>query len=384
VTDTPIRILVVDDHELVRAGLRGVLDADPSIEVVAEASDGMQAVAAVEIHHPDVVVMDLQMPGMGGIEATRRILAARPGTAVLALTMFDDDDSVFAALQAGARGYLLKGARRDELRAAVVGVFAGQAVFGPGVAARVLDRMTGRSERNDVFPDLTPREREVLTHLVDGRKTATIAQRMGVAEKTVRNNISSVLTKLHVADRAAAVDQARRAGIGHQRTSDARYVVFVEMDGPTRMAREFGDAYAAVLAEYNRIVVGAVSERGGVCFGRAGPAQFAWFRDSMVAISSCTDVHRRLAAHAFPTGVEIATRIGVHFGPVTEQDGELVGLTVHEAVRVAAVATSSQVVISESAMPGDRTSGLRFVDLGVQELRDLDRPLRLFLLDHVG
>lgn len=383
-TETPIRVLVVDDHELVRAGLRGVLDADPSIEVVAEASDGMQAIAAAEMHRPDVVVMDLQMPGMGGIEATRQILASRPGTAVLALTMFDDDDSVFAALRAGARGYLLKGARRHELRAAVVGVFAGQAVFGPGVAARVLDQMTGRTERDDVFPDLSPREREVLTHLVDGRNPVTIAQRMGIADKTVRNNISSVLTKLHVADRAAAVDRARRAGIGRHRSADARYVVFVEMDVPTRMARELGDAYATVLAEYNRIVVGAMSEHGGVCFGRAGDAQFAWFRDSMVAISSSADVHRHLAAHAFPTGVELAARIGIHFGPVTEQGEELVGLTLYETVRVAAVAARGQVVVSESAMPGDRSSGLRFDDLGEQELRDLDRPLRLFLLDHVG
>ncbi len=383
-TETPIRVLVVDDHELVRVGLRGVLDADPSIDVVAEASDGVQAVAAVEMHRPDVVVMDLQMPGMGGIEATRQILAARPGTAVLALTMFDDDDSVFAALRAGARGYLLKGARRDELRAAVVGVFVGQAVFGPGVAARVLDRMTGRSERDDVFPDLTPREREVLTHLVDGRNPLTIAQRMGIADKTVRNNISSVLTKLHVADRASAVDRARLAGIGRHRTSDARFVVFVEMDGPTRIARELGEGYATVLAEYNRIVVGAMSERGGVCFGRDGDAHFAWFRDSTVAINSCADVHHRLAAHAFPTGVELAARIGIHFGPVTEQDGELVGLTLHETVRIAAVAARGQVVVSESAKPGDRSLGLRFSDLGEQELRDLDRPLRLFLVDHVG
>ena len=383
-TEAPIRVLVVDDHELVRDGLRGVLDADPSIEVVAEASDGVQAVAAVEMHRPDVVVMDLQMPGMGGIEATRRILAARPGTAVLALTMFDDDDSVFAALRAGARGYLLKGARRDELRAAVMGVFAGQAVFGAGVAARVLDWMTGRSERVDVFPELTPREREVLTHLVDGRTPVTIAQRMGIADKTVRNNISSVLTKLHVADRATAVDRARRAGIGQHRTSDARYVVFVEMDSPTQIARELGDAYATIVAGYRRVVVDAMSEQDGICFGRAGDAQLAWFQDSLTAIRSSADVHRRLATHAFPTGVEIGARIGIHFGPVTEQDEELVGLTIHETVRVAAVAERGQVVITESAMPGERASGFRFVDLGEHDLRDLDRPLRLFSLDCRG
>jgi len=384
VTEAPIRVLVVDDHELVRAGLRGVLDADPLIDVVAEASDGVQAVAAVEMHRPDVVVMDLQMPGMGGIEATRRILASRPGTAVLALTMYDDDDSVFAALRAGARGYLLKGARRDELRVAVMGVAAGQSVFGPGGAARVLDRMTGRYAHDDVFPELTPREREVLTHLVDGCNPATIAHRMGIADKTVRNNISSVLTKLHVADRVAAIDRARRAGIGQHRASDPRYVVFVEMDGPARMARELGDAYAATLAEYDRLVVAAMRERGGVCFGRAGDARFAWFRDSVTAIRSCADVHRRLVGHAFPTGVEIAARIGIHFGPVTEQGDELVGLTLHETVRVAAIAMKGQVVISEAAMPSAGASASQFVDLGEQDLRDLDRSLRLFLLDHLG
>src|SRR4051794_10268350 len=129
-TNPMVRVVVVDDHDLVREGLRGVLSADPSIEVVADAANGTHALAAVEMHHPDVVVMDLQMPDMGGIEATRRIIAAPPGTAVLVLTMFNDDDSTFAALRAGARGYLLKGAPRDELRAAVLSVASGQAVFG--------------------------------------------------------------------------------------------------------------------------------------------------------------------------------------------------------------------------------------------------------------
>lgn len=380
-TGAPIRVLVVDDHELVRAGLRGVLGSDPSIDVVAEASDGVQAVAAVEVHHPDVVVMDLQMPGMGGIEATRRIVAARPGTAVLALTMFDDDDSVYAAVRAGARGYLLKGARRDELRAAVVGVAAGQAVFGPGVAARVLDRMTGRPDRDEPFPELTPREDEVLRHLVDGLTSATIARRMGIADKTVRNNVSSVLTKLHVADRAAAVDRARRAGMGHARTSDARYVVFSEMAESTRRARELGDAYAAVLADHNRIVDGAFAGRGGVCFGRAGDARQAWFRDSLAAIDASLDVHHRLAGHAFPTGAEVLVRIGVHHGPVTQQDDELVGLALHEVARVATAAAGGQVVITEAALPAERPPGMRFVDLGPCDLRDLDRPLRLFLVE---
>lgn len=379
-TDTPIRVLVVDDHELVRAGLRGVLGSDASIDVIAEASDGLQAVAAVEVHHPDVVVMDLQMPGMGGIEATRRIVAARPGTAVLALTMFDDDDSVFAAVRAGARGYLLKGARRDELRAAVVGVATGQAVFGPGVAARVLDRMTAPPDQDPAFPELTPREHEVLLHLVDGLTSAMIAQRMGIADKTVRNNVSSVLTKLHVTDRTAAVDRARRAGLGQRRVTEVRYVIFSEMDDSTGLARALGDAYARVLAQHNSIVGAAITGRGGICFGQAGDARFAWFHEPVAAIRASLDVQRELAAHAFPTGAAAAARIGIHAGPVTQHDDELVGLTIHETARVAAAAASGQVVVTESAMPPERPSDLHFVDLGQQEVRDLDRSFRLFLV----
>jgi DNA-binding NarL/FixJ family response regulator len=213
-TAPPTRIVVVDDHELVRAGMRGVLDTDEQLEVVGEAADGVQALAAVEVHRPDLVVMDLQMPGMGGVEATRRIVRAHPATAVLVVTMFDDDDSVFAAVRAGARGYVLKGANRDELKAAVRSVAAGQAVFGPGVASRVLDRMTRPVGVETEFPQLTPRERAVLELMVADLGPAAIARRLGIAVKTVRNNISSILTKLHVTERSAAVDAARSAGIG--------------------------------------------------------------------------------------------------------------------------------------------------------------------------
>jgi DNA-binding NarL/FixJ family response regulator len=210
----PTRIVVVDDHELIRTGMREVLDADGGLHVVGEAADGVQALAAVEVHRPDLVVMDLQMPGMGGVEATRRILQAHPETIVLVVTMFDDDDSVFAAVRAGARGYVLKGANRDELKAAVRSAAAGQAVFGPGVAARVLHRMTRPVDVETEFPQLTPRERAVLELMVADLAPPAIARRLSIAEKTVRNNISSILTKLHVTERADAIDAARTAGIG--------------------------------------------------------------------------------------------------------------------------------------------------------------------------
>ncbi len=376
----PIRVLVVDDHELVRAGLAGVLDADPSIEVVAEAADGVQAVAAVEVHRPDVVVMDLQMPGMGGIEATRRILAAQPRIAVLVLTMFDDDDSVFAALRAGAHGYLLKGSRRDELRAAVIGVATKQAVFGSGVAARVLERMAGRRDREDVYPELTPRELQVLEHLVGGLRPGTISQKMGIADKTVRNNISSILTKLHVADRATAIAQARRAGVGQQRRSELRYVVVTDLEGSTKLAGEFGDAYPTILTDHHRIVTAALTRHGGACFGTTGDTRVASFREPWATINASLDVHRDLAAHPFPAGAEVRVRIGIHLGAVIEHHDELVGLTAHETARVAAVGAGGRIIITEAALPPDPQADLRFTDLGEKKLPDVDRPLRLFLV----
>lgn len=214
-----IRVVVVDDHELVRSGLREVLRIDDAIDVVAEASDGSGALAAVERHHPDVVVLDLQMPGMGGIEATRRIRASAPAPAVLVLTMFDDDDSVFEAVRAGALGYVLKGAPGAELRRAVRGVASGQAVLGPGVAGRVLGWAASGGVGAEALPDLTGRERDVLSLLADDLAPVAIARRLAISEKTVRNNISTLLVKLGVPDRAAAAEAARAAGL-HRRGRD--------------------------------------------------------------------------------------------------------------------------------------------------------------------
>ena len=207
-----LRVVVVDDHELVRAGLRGVLSVAEGFDVVAEASDGVQALAALEVHQPAVVVIDLQMPGMGGIEATRRIIGLRPDTGVLVVTMFDDDESVYAAIAAGARGYVLKGAGRDELKSAVRSVGAGHTVFGAGVAAKVLSQMV-RPTVESRFPELTIRERQILELMVTDVGLTAIGRKLGIAEKTVRNNISSILSKLQVTDRAMAVKAARDAGI---------------------------------------------------------------------------------------------------------------------------------------------------------------------------
>ena len=212
----PIRVVVVDDKHVVRTGFQTILDTQPDIEVVGEAANGEEAVAVAVSAVPDVVVMDLHMPGLNGIHATRRIVASSPRTAVLVLTMFSDDDSLFAAMRAGARGYLLKGAGQVEIVQSIQAVARGEAVFGPAVANRVLAYFSGPPPAPaEVFPELTDREREVLELLARGELNAAIARRLGLSPKTVRNHVSNIFTKLQVADRAQAVIRAREAGLGN-------------------------------------------------------------------------------------------------------------------------------------------------------------------------
>jgi len=200
-----IRVLVVDDHPLFRDGLTGLLETVDGIEVVDSAGDGETAVRRTLELRPDVVLMDLNLPGTSGLEATRRIVAGAPETAVLVLTMVDDDDSVMAALRVGARGYILKGAVQEEVLAALRTVASGGAVFGPGAAARVL--RGDNTQRHGA--DLTERESEVLALVADGRTNAEIASTLGVSLKTVQNHVSHVLAKLQVRDRTQAALRIR-------------------------------------------------------------------------------------------------------------------------------------------------------------------------------
>lgn len=213
----PVSVLLVDDHPMFRDGVATLLATVADIEVVGCASSGQEAVEAARMTQPDVVVMDLRMRGLGGIEATRQITSTSPHIAVLVLTMFEDDDSVFAAIRAGARGYLLKEADEDEIIRAVRGVANGEAVFGPGVAMRVLEFFAGRSGPTAPaapFPELTEREREVLELVAQGRRNADIAHRLYLSFRTVRNHVSNIFTKLAVAYRAEAIVRAREAGLG--------------------------------------------------------------------------------------------------------------------------------------------------------------------------
>ena len=210
-----LRLLVAEDHPVYRDGLRALLASMPDVDLVGEAEDGDAAVRMAHELTPDIVLMDLGMPGRNGIEATRAITASRPGTGVLVLTMFEDDDSVFSAMRAGARGYLLKDADRDELARAIDAIGHGGAIFGSGVARRVQSFFAASaSHRVDPFPDLTVREHEVLDRIARGEANPIIAARLGISTKTVRNHVSTILDKLMVADRSQAIVRAREAGLG--------------------------------------------------------------------------------------------------------------------------------------------------------------------------
>jgi DNA-binding NarL/FixJ family response regulator len=211
----PLRIMLADDHPLFRRGLRAAIDGDVGCEIVAEAENGDEAVRLALELQPDVVVMDVQMPGRSGIEATRAIVRQSPHIGVLVVTMFEDDDSVFAAMRAGARGYLLKGADHDEITRAVRAVASGDAIFGPSVATRLMAYFAASSGVHpQAFPELTLREREVLELIAQGRSNSQIAQHLVLSGKTVRNHVSNIFTKLHVLDRAQAIVKARDAGLG--------------------------------------------------------------------------------------------------------------------------------------------------------------------------
>lgn len=210
-------MLVVDDHKLFREGLMALLNAAPETTVIGEAGTGTEALAQAEALSPDVVLMDIQMPDMNGIQATRRILADHKGTGVIMLTMLEDDDSLFAAMCAGARGYILKGADKAEVLRTVTAVAEGQALFGPVIASRLTTFFQGGGATPasmEAFPQLTHREREVLTLMGQGLNNKEITGRLHISIKTVSNHISNIFNKLQVSDRAQAIVKAHEAELG--------------------------------------------------------------------------------------------------------------------------------------------------------------------------
>jgi DNA-binding NarL/FixJ family response regulator len=212
-----IRVLIADDHPLFRDGLCTLLNSGSEAEVVGEAATGDETIALAATLQPDVILMDINMPGVNGIEATRRILHTSPHISILVVTMYEDDDSVFAAMRAGARGYLLKGADQEETLRAIKAVSRGEAIFSPAIAKRLIRYFSPTRAAvtpPQAFPELTDREREILTLLAQGHNNADIAQRLVLSPKTVRNHLSNVFNKLQVADRVQAIIRAREAGLG--------------------------------------------------------------------------------------------------------------------------------------------------------------------------
>lgn len=216
----PIRVLIADDHVFYREGVRAFLDNSPDIQVVGEAGNGEEAIARAAKLQPDVILMDLKMPGTNGIESTRRIHEMHSKIGVLVLTMFDDDDSVFAAMRAGARGYLLKDADKDEVIRAIVAVERGEAIFSPAIAQRMIQYFSAgnsaasKKSQPGEFAELTERELEILDLIAQGHNNLAIANRLSLSIKTVQNYVSSILTKLQAADRAQVIVRAREAGFG--------------------------------------------------------------------------------------------------------------------------------------------------------------------------
>ena len=214
-TDSTIRLLVVDDHPVFRLGMVALLTSIEGFDVVGEAATVDEAVDAAALQRPDVIVMDLHLGAGSGIDATRRILDAQPDVGVLAVTMMDDDDSVFAAMRAGARGYLLKGAAADDIERAVRAVANGEVILGPQVAAQAIGFLSARQPTASVpFPELTVREREILDLVARGLDNTSVSRRLDLSPKTIRNHLSNVFTKLQVADRSQAIIRARDAGLG--------------------------------------------------------------------------------------------------------------------------------------------------------------------------
>jgi DNA-binding NarL/FixJ family response regulator len=209
-----IRVLIADDHPVYRDGLRLLVSGAPDLELVGEVETGTDAVAAAAAEHPRIVLMDIRMPEMSGIEATRLIMAADPSVAVLVLTMSEDDSSLVAAMRAGARGYIPKDADAEELLHAIRAAAVGEAIFGASIASRIVSYFDGDARSSAAFPDLTERELEILELIAEGRSNADIGQRLGIAPKTVRNHVANIMNKLEVADRSQAIVRARAAGLG--------------------------------------------------------------------------------------------------------------------------------------------------------------------------
>jgi DNA-binding NarL/FixJ family response regulator len=385
-----IRLVIVDDHPVFRDGLAALIDTIDGVTVVAQAETVDGAVEAAKTHKPDVVLMDLNLAGESGIAATERITDLLPDTAVLVLTMSEDDESINGALLAGARGYLLKGAHQDEIIRAIQTVASGGAMFSSPAARRLLTQLKQpvRRDHADPFPDLTSRERDVLRLLGEGLRNHVIAQRLGISQKTVANHLSNIFVKLQVEDRTQAVIKARQAELA-TRQDDAggnagpqgslrggrvlATVLFVDLVDSTRRAAEVGDqAWRDIIGNFRSVVREELNRFGGREIGTRGDDFLAGFESPARAVKCGLAVASRSKA----LGVE--ARAGLHIGEVELLEGDLAGIAVHIGARVAEAARPGEVWVSRTVVDLVAGSGLDFEDQGEHELKGVPGRWRLF------
>jgi DNA-binding NarL/FixJ family response regulator len=398
-----IRVLLADDNASFRDGLAALITSLDDITVIGQAVDGEDAVARALASQPDVVLMDLAMPVQNGIDATRELTARAPHIAVVVLTMSEDDDAVFAAMQAGARAYVVKGAAQGEITRAIRGAHAGEVTFGATIAKRMSGYFAAVAAANPVmqaFAELTEREQEILDLVARGSSNQQIAERLNLSIKTVRNYISALLTKLQVTDRAAAIVRAREAGLGGARTHEAgspqlerafapdppsseeasgrrvlATILFTDIAGSTRLAAELGDEHwRELLTAHDRILRTLFAKHNGREIKQTGDGFLAAFQLPAAAIACAREAVRSTAIQGIPI------RVGVHIGECESVAGDLAGLTVQIGARLVALAAPSEILVTRAVHDLTLGSNLQFTDRGVHNLDGIDGQWRLLAI----
>lgn len=399
-----IRVLLADDSVSFRDGLAALFSSLEDMSVIGQAVDGEDAVLRAIALQPDVVLMDLAMPVRNGIDATRELTTRAPHIAVVVLTMSEDDEAVFAAMQAGARAYVVKGARQDEITRAIRSASAGEVTFGATIARRMAGyfaAMSAADSRMAPFAELTEREREILDLVARGTANQQIAERLHLSIKTVRNYISALLTKLQVTDRASAIVRAREAGIGGAKPHELATptdpapapdlqpslptpprrilatVLFTDIDSSTRLATELGDErWRELLGTHDRLLRELFAKHGGREIKQIGDGFLATFQLPAAAIACATDAVRGTAKEG------ISIRAGVHIGECELIAGDLAGLTVHIGARVAALAVPGEILVTRAVHDLTLGSKQEFADRGVHTLAGIDGQWRLLAVAH--